>query len=427
MALSSAKIAVTLFEKAIETHEKQIQLLDLVDYRDTNDADMQNAGNTQWQIVQQHAPIIDGIDISGLATGIVEETCPIALGTPKNDLFEQAVDEVRDMGYWERRGEVSGARQASELNRRIASLIANSGSLFYNTAAASGYDAIAQGMTILNERQKRRDEERCVILNDRDNLKYGQDLAGRQTLQGRPADTWKTGQIGRNIAGADIYSGSFLPSLSGNAAGNTTTTAALSDKPEGGTVNTATNTVTNIDYRTSTLTVVAVVNYAVGDRVKFTIGGVDVQSLGLEDKTPSGQAMTAVITALPNATSITVFPKLIAVNDAGLSALEKAYANIDTQVANGATVTKLNNYAGSKKVNLFFCKGAVQVTGGNAPVGLLNEFGGMKVLTDTMSNGQVMYMAYDGNLEKLSFTARLFTWYGETMLDPSAAGTFVTS
>jgi len=52
--------------------------------------------------------------------------------------------------------------------------------------------------------------------------------------------------------------------------------------------------------------------------------------------------------------------------------------------------------------------------------------GGMKVISSTMSNGQKMYMAYDGNILDLSFTCRLFTWYGVTVADPQACGSFTT-
>ncbi len=392
-----------------------------------NDADMQNSGNVVWRPVQQHAPIIDGFDLTGLETDIIEETYPAVLGTPKNDFVEQRVDDLRDMQFWERRGEQSGKKQATELNRAIASLISNTGSLYYNTTAASGYDAIAEAQAMLNERQKSTDEQRYVMLNDRDTLKFGQDLAARQTVQGRPADTWATGQIGANVAQFDVYTGSFNPNLAGNATAATTTTAAVSEKPEGGSVNATTLVVTNVDYRVGTIPVVASAGYLVGDKVKFTNGAVDVKSIGLADKSLNDEAMTFTVTGVPNGTTIEVYPKPIALDDAGLSTLEKAYANIDTQIGNGADVTILNSYAGTKKVNTFWCKNSIEVTGGDAPVELLSTFGGMRVISDTMSNGQTLYMAYDGNIDKLTFKFRIFTWYGITNADPSANGSFVTS
>lgn len=422
---ATGKIAEVLFEKTIETYEHQMQMLDLVSVFKPNSADMQNAGNAIWRPVQQHAPIIDGWNLTGLETDIIEETYPAILGTPKNDFFEQRADDMRDTQFWERRGEQSGKRQATELNKSIAQLVADTGSLYYRTNATSGYNAIAQAQAILNERQKLADDNRFLVLNDRDNLTYGQDLAGKATLQGRPEETWKTGQIGRNVANFDVYSGSFMPTLDGGADPGTTTTAAVSEKPEGGTVNTSTGIVTNVDYRVGSIPVVATAGYTIGDRVKFTNAGTDVQSIGLADKNPSGQAMTFVITEITDATNVKVFPKPIALDDAALSPIEVAYSNINTQITNGAVMSRVNTDT-SAKTNIFWCKSSIEVTGGDAPLSLLTEFSGMKVISHTMKNGQTMYMAYDGDLAKLTFRCRLFTWYAVTNADPSANGVFVT-
>ncbi len=133
------------------------------------------------------------------------------------------------------------------------------------------------------------------------------------------------------------------------------------------------------------------------------------------------QGANFVIVAIPDGTSVQVFPKPISLVDAGTSVLEKAYANINVQIGSGATMDRVN-VDSSVKVNAFWCKNSIEVTGGDAPIQLLNEFGGMKVISSTMKNGQKMYMAYDGNLETLSFKCRLFTWYGLTNCNPSANG-----
>lgn len=424
MALTG-KIAEVLFEKALETYEHQMQMLDLVETFTPDGGNLQNANNVVWRPVQQHAPIINGFDLTGLETDIIEETYPAILGTPANDFFEQRVDDLRDMRFWERRGEQSGKRQATELNKRLAELVRDTGSMFFRTNAASGYDAIAEAQALLNERQKLKDDVRFCVLNDRDNLKYGKDLAARQTLQGRPDETWKTGQIGANVAEFDLYTGSFLPTLVGGADPATTVTGNQSFVPEGGSVDVTSTIVTNVDYRTATLPVAASAGYNLGDRVTFSNAAVPVNAIGLADKNDSGQAMTFVIVAKPTGTSVTVFPKPIALDDPALSVLEKAYANIDTRILNLATMDRLNTDA-SKKVNAFWCKSSLEVTSGDAPLELLNEFGGMKVVSSAMSNGQNMYMAYDGDVDKLTFKCRLFTWYGLTNADPSANGVFVT-
>jgi len=423
----TGKIAEVLFESALETYEHQMQMLDMVDHFEPNGQDMQNADNVVWRPVQQHAPVINGWDLTGQETDIIEETYPALLGEPANDFFEQRADDLRDMRFWERRGEQSGMRQATELNRRLAQLIANTGSLYYESNTASGYDFIAEGQAILNERQKLTDDQRYFLLNDRSTLKFGSDLAGRQTVQGRPEETWKTGQIGRNVAEFDVYTGSFLPTQAATGAAATTTTADVSDVPEGGSVNTATGVVTNVDYRVSSpIPVADASTYVAGDVVGFDNGGVPVESVGLADKNETGQQMTfkVVDVDIPGNT-ITVFPKPIAADDPALTTLQQAYANINTQILSGANVTPLNVAGG--KTNLFWCKDSIEVTGGDAPITLLNEFGGQKVISETMKNGQKMYMAYDGNIDNMTFKCRLFTWYGLTNRDPSANGVAIAT
>ena len=350
---STGKIVEVLFENALETYEHQEMMLDKVDFFEPDPGDMQNGDNFVWRPVQQHAPVIDGWDLTGQEQDIIEETYPSVLGTPKNDLVGQRADQMRDMRFWERRGVESGRQQATELNRAVAAAIATQGSMFYRSNATSGYDFISEAQAIMNERQGKM-TERCFMLNDRDNKTFSSDLAGRQTLQGRPeSDAWTKGQIGANVAEFDVYTGSFLPNLAGGADPATTVTADQSFAPEGGSVNATTSVVTNVDYRSATIPVTASAGYAVGDKIAFANSGTDVQSVGLADKTPSGQAMTFTIVDIPDGTSITVFPKPIAADDPALNDTELAYANIDTRILNTATVNRQNTDT-SNKTNLFW-------------------------------------------------------------------------
>ena len=419
------KILEVLFEKAIETHEKEIEMLDLVDRFEPGQSTMQNADNFIWRTVQQHAPIIDGFDLTGQATNIIQETYPAILGTPKNDIFEQRVDQLRDMTFWEKRGEESGRKQASELNRRVAALVSETGSLFLRSDTTSGYNFIAQAQAIMNERQLAKGEMTCFSLNDRAQLKFSEDLAGRQTLQGRPAETWTKGQIGQNIAGFEkIQTASYLANLTGGATPAADTVAVtVSDKPEGGNV-TGTGTVSNVDYRVSTIEFTDASGYAVGDRLSFTNGAVPVNAIALMDKTNTNQAMTVCIVSITGNT-VEVFPKIIAQDDGALSTLEVAYANVDTQIISGTTIVRLN-VDPSAKTNIFWAKNSIEVLGGDAPVELLSQYGGKKVISSTMSNGQKMYMAYDGDIFTMNFTCRLFTWYGLTNKNPSANGVAIS-
>lgn len=425
MSLTTGKIAEVMFENAKETYEHQMQMLPLVMFEEPDGGQMQNSGNIIWRPRQQHAPIIEGWDLTGEETGIIEETYPAVLGTPKNDYVRQRIDDMRTETFWKRRGVQSGLRQATELNQTLAEAVALQGSLFYrfNRNGANGYEFLGQAQTIMNERQQV-NNGRVFMLNDRDNLAFGSELSGRQTLQGRPEDMWAKGQIGQNIADFDVYTASFLPNLTGGADPAATVTGAQSFAPKAGSVS-DTGVVTNVDCRIASIPVSDSSSYNVGDKVTISNSGTAVKALGLADKTDTNQAMTFSIVGKPSATSIQIFPKPIAYDDTALSAVEKEHANIDTVILNAATVDRLNTDA-SAKTNIFFDKESVEVLGGNIPAELFSSFDGKKVITDTLSNGLTMYMVYDGNIDTMNFRYRLFVWYGVTVCAPHACGTAVT-
>lgn len=419
--LTTGKIAEVIFENALETFESQDMLLDKVDFWQPDASDMQNSGNFIWRSVQQHAPIISGWDMSNKEQGIIQETYPAILGTPNNDFVELRADDMRDRRFWEERGKASGRRQASNVNSAIAQAMATQGSLHVRSAATSGYPFIAEAQAVMNERQLPTDR-RYFLLNDRDTLTYSSDLAARQTVQGRPENTWNSGQIGSNVAEFDVYTCSFLPNLAGGASPNTTVTGNQSFKPEGGSVDATTGVVTNVDYRKADIPVASSASYNVGDKIRFqNPGSVDVEAVGLDDKTNTNEPMTFTVVGKPDSTTITVYPKPIALDDSALDDTEKSYANINTQILNGALVVRLNTDA-SVKTNLFWDRSAVEVMGGTVPAQLFKEFSGKRVITETMKNGQVMYMLYDGNITTMSFKFRLFTWNGITIRNPSAVG-----
>ena len=183
--MSTGKIVEVLFEQALETFETQDSMLDRVSFFQPDSGSMQNGDNFIWRPVEQHAPIIAGWDLSGKETDIIEETYPAVLGEPQNDFVQQRADQMRDMQFWNRRGKESGRRQSSHLNKAIVEAMRTQGSMFYRTAATDGFNFVGEAQALMNERQGYVDH-RCFLLNDRSNLKFAGDLAGRQTLQGRP-------------------------------------------------------------------------------------------------------------------------------------------------------------------------------------------------------------------------------------------------
>lgn len=440
MALTTGKIAEVMFGEYVEKWKKQAVMLDLVDGDFMDPGDLQNAGNTVWYPIEQHRPILDGFDLTGQEQDIIEETVPISLGTPKNDLVQQRIDDMRDIRFWERAGRASAKTHVTDLNKNLINLVENTGANFFKwdltTAGDNGFKFASNGQVILDDWQVYDDMGRCMLMNPTDLQTFSGDLSGRETL-GSKADrsdkAYAEGNIGEYVAAFDIYKSSTLSKISGSNITTTTVAGDLSLAPEAGSVDNTTNTVTNIDYRRGAIPVADSSAYAVGDWVSFVndpLGSpVTVERVGLADKSESGATFTAKIVAIPDGTTIEVFPKPIAINDPGLTPLEQAYGNINTQILNGAEVVKENTAeVDGARANIFWTKDSIKMIGGQAPWQLMSEFDGNKVetLAEDLGNGMTAYMIYDGDMVKATFRYRLFVWYGLSNFNPMANGVGVT-
>ncbi len=76
MSITANKVAETLFEQQLETYEDQMMLIDKTQVFTPEGGTMQNAGNVIWRPKEQHRPIIEGWDLTGQETGIIEEAYP---------------------------------------------------------------------------------------------------------------------------------------------------------------------------------------------------------------------------------------------------------------------------------------------------------------------------------------------------------------
>ncbi len=421
---TTAQTAEIMFDAFLEDYESQQLLLDLTTIEEPDPSKMQKGGDWIWKQKEQHAPILTGTDLTGQETDIIQEEYPLQMGDVRNAFVKPTIFDLRTEEFWVRRGRVSAKRQASEMNQAIAKAVSLQGSQFYRSNTASGFDFIADAETLMDERQLSLNQ-RHFLLNSRDLQSFASDLAARQTITGRSEEAWKTNQIGENVAGFDLHRGNFLPMLAGGATPTNNATADFSGKPESGSIDDTTGVVTNVDWRSATIAVDANASYNIGDKVTFENSGNAVKAIGLDDKTTTGQDMIFTIVSKPTSTSVIIYPKPIAADDAALSTIEKAYANVDTQILNNADMIRQNIDA-SKKVNLFWDSSAIEIVCGGLPADLFKSNAGLKVLPQTMKNGQKMYMVYDGEIDALTFRFRIFTWYGITIANPLACGVAVT-
>jgi len=416
MALTTAKAVTVMFDQVSEAYEEQDQMAKVVNHFAMTGAKAQNSNNVEWRQVQQHAPVTSGWEFTDSDFGdVLELSYPSTLGTPDNDLFKLRADDFRDKQFMDRRAKAAAQRLSSFQATKIATLVGQTGSLFYRGTTA-GYDFIKTADTLLKERQAFTGEGQSFFVNDRDAQRISSDLANRETLKGLPEDAYIRGLMAKNTAGFDIYESSYLPTLAGGALAGVTVTTTVSQAPLAS--QTSVGFVLPVDYRISdsiTLTG-TITNLVVGDRISFS----GVNACGRQTKNDTGQLMTFTVVEKTGAT-IKVYPRPVAANDAGLTAVQKSYANIIGQIASGATVSKLNSDA-SARTNIFWANDSIEIVDGDAPLELLSELDGMDVMTSTLSSGTKLYMAYQGKIEDLTLRCRLFTWNNVVNIDPSRNG-----
>jgi hypothetical protein len=405
-----------MFDMVTEQFESQDQMSKLVGHYDMTGANAQNSNNVEWRQIEQQAPVQSGWEFADSAFGdVLELSYPSVLGTPRNDLFKLRADDFRNRQFMDRRAKAAAQRLSADQNARIAGLVADTGSLFYRQTVA-GYDFIKTADTILRERQAYVGAGQSFFVNDRDAQRVSSDLAGRQTLTDIAKEAYTKGLMFKNTAGFDIYESSYLGSRAGGALAGVTVTSTVSQAPVASFV--SAGITLPVDYRISDNIALTgtITNLVVGDRISFS----GVNSVGLQDKTNTGTLMTFTVVEKSGA-NIKVYPRPIAVNDAGLTPVQAAYANINTQIAAGATVTKLNSDAIARN-NVFWANDSVEIVDGDIPFELLGQLDGMEVMSSTLSSGTKLYIAYQGRIEDLTLRCRLFTWNDVVNIDPSRNG-----
>lgn len=418
MANQTAKTLIAYFDKTLEQMNQDTTMSRRVDVDTIDGSALQNANNIYWRNVEQQSPVLNGWDLTGQETGIIEQAYPLQLSDPRNDFVQLRVDELRDQGFMDRRVRASAAKLSSDQNKRIADLVADTGSLFYESATA-GFDFVAEADTLMFERQANRDAGASFFLSPRANQVMASDLASRSDLSGKPLTAYEQAMIGKNVAGFDIFRGSYVGNIAArvNATGGTVA-SDVTEVPEGFT--TSGGTIQNVDYRVGSIPL------GVGEGANFQVGDVitvsTVNSVGLMDKRNTGELMTFRVVSKDTDT-LNVYPKPIAANQAGITDEQAAYANISTAIASGLTVAAVNTTAG--RANSFWADDSICIVNGDAPLDMLNEFDGMKVVSETLDSGVKVYMAYDASLPTLNCRVRLFTWYGLVNKDPSRNGNAV--
>lgn len=359
MANNFSKEERVAFEDILEGFNDALVMSKAVNVYRTEDQMMERAGDTIWRPMPYILNSQDRTIGTPVTTqGVKQLSVPATMGFPKNVPFELTALELREKLREGSLGRAAYQRLASDVNTAVRDVAALQGTLVVAVSTAPGdYDDIALCESIMNE-QGVMEGDRTIVLSTRDYNGMAGNLAGRQTMAGRPDTAYERSYIG-NVAGFSALrtdAGKRLAGAAGSGITIATNGAQVRYVPKA-----AESTVAgqvNVDNRYQQVTVSSTTGVAAGDA--FTIAG--VESVHHIHKEPTGQLKTFRVISVDSGTTMTISPPIIGANSSPTDA-ELAYKNVEV-VSTSATaaVTFLNTTTSA--ANPFWHKDSIEILPG---------------------------------------------------------------
>lgn len=407
------------FEDILEGFHDFLVLSRNVSKFNNSDTEMERSGDVIWRPQPYIAQSFDGMDQTANFKTNTQLSVPATLGFSKSAPWIMDAKELRDALQENRLGDAGKQKLASDINVAIMNVAAAQGTLVVaRTAAATGFDDVAQADSLMNEQGVGMDS-RYMALSSRDYNGMAGNLAARQTMTGKPTAAYEKAYVGMVSSFATYkldYANRLAAAAGGGALTIDTQASAGNFYVPVSTRVAVTGERSNVDNRFQTVTVSATTNVAGGDC--FTIAG--AEAVHHITKNSTGQLKTYRVISVDSATTMTICPPIIS-NQGGTDP-EAQYQNVEVTPSATAAIVFLNVVAGS--VNPFWHKDALEILPGRYAV---PENSGASVMRATTENGieLVMQKQYDINTMKTKF--RLDTLFGVVNKQPEMSGIMLFS
>lgn len=231
-----------------------------------------------------------------------------------------------------------------------------------------------------------------------------------------PEEAYKNGTIQRQVAGFDdVLRSPKLPVLNASTATGLTVSGAQKFQPVAWELD-ADGNKRNVDNRLATVTLSATTGLKRGDKISFT----GVKFLSQMAKNVLTHDATFSVVRVIDGTHIEITPKPIALDDTALSPEQRAYANVNTSLANSMAVNVLNTT--TTRTNVFWADDSIRIV--SQPIPANHElFAGMKTKSFTIPEvGLNGIFATQGDISTLSGLCRIAVWYGVNATRPESIG-----
>lgn len=421
MSLKEGQLVTYAIDEIIETVQNLTPMASKTSKYTPPAASMQRSSNTVWMPVEQEAPTQTGWDLTNKQTNVLELSVKCNMGDPDNDFFQLRADDLRDERSYRRRIQASAKKLANNIETAIAKQATEMGSLVVHDARSigpatglTGWDFLSSAEELMFARELNRDMGISYFLNPSDYRKAGRDLTAGDIFGRVPEDAYHNGTIQRQVAGFDdVMRSPKLPTVVGSTVTGVTVTGAQKFKPQAFTTDTDGNN-ENVDNRVATVVVSSTTGLKRGDKISFA----GVKYLSQMAKNVLTDDATFSITRVIDGTHIEITPKPVALDDATLTAEEKAYANVNTSLAASAPVTLLN--VASTTANIGWADDSIRLL--SQPIPVTHElFAGMKTQSFSIPGvGINGIFATQGDINTLTGLCRIAVWYSACAVRPEA-------
>jgi len=376
---------------------------------------MERTNNTIWRPQPYISRSYAGTDMTSNFFDYTQLAVPATIGFNQSVPWIMTATELRDALQEQRLGDSAKQKLASDINVAVLNVASRQGTLVVKRlSAASGFDDVAQCEAIFNEQGVNFDS-RYLALSTRDYNGMANNLAGRQTLQGKTLTAYDRAFIGQ-VASFGTYKLDYANRI-GVAAGSgitidTRDAAVNYQVPKAVTSSPTTSERLNVDNRYQTVTVSSTTNVAAGDC--FTIAAVNaVHHITKQD---TGQLKTFRVISITNGTQMVISPGIVSNQVASPASTEYQNCVVNTKASNSAIVF-LNTAAAP--INCFWQKDAIEILPGRYAV---PSDAGANVMRASTDQGieLVMQKQYDINTMKTRY--RLDTIFGVVNKQPEMSG-----
>ena len=294
------------------------------------------------------------------AQDVTQLSVPSRLNQRKNVSWNMNALELRDALQEGRLGTAAYQRLASDINTAVRDVVSLQGTLVVPvTGAAGDYDDIALAESMMNE-QGVMEGDRYLALTTRDYNGLAGNLAGRQTMTGKPTTAYERSYVGM-VAGFETYKIDAGKRIAAAAGGGSITIATNGAQVRYVPDNVDANG-NNVDNRYQQVTVSSTTNVVAGDC--FTIAG--IEAVHMITKESTGQLRTFRVISVDSGTTMTISPPIIGANSSPTAA-ELAYKNVNVASTSGtAAINWLNDNAAG--ANPFWYKDSIELLPGRYAV-----------------------------------------------------------